>query len=570
MRRSSSYPRSSDVARVFAPPSFVAEDVSPKWIDAMYGLPDDVVVALEFGSPGTDKRQVDTAILGPHGIDVVEVKNKRGTVIAQDHGPWIIDEDDGRRTEIPLNTFKQRRENPWDQADNTATDFKNGIVTLHGYPRNAKVFPVVAIPEGRAATRLRWRQFVNGVNGVEDLPKKLRSLRPHNATKGEHRAVWTHDDRLRLVDRLGLIEVGIATVEGTVIDARSGTSVLGASISVNGTRVTSDDKGRFRFAVPAGTHVVEVDGAGLSTPLRFETSFGHGRHPDFELRVDRDEPRDAAFDASTAEMLAGLVQRLDAESGEREVLWDLFSEKLEQIRSERQITPPTTVPLDTVLDELRSIREALSAMQVGQGSEVSRGTVERGMELIRVLEQDASLAYRPIAHAHAVTVDVAEHTPPTRRRTVVQNVQTRRRWAPVVTIAVLAMLAVGATAWWTDRTANADVRTASTAPLVTSPTSDAPRPSTATTIPEGAALQTNATLPGVPVALAPASTVDQGARPIDRSTCPTAHPIKGNVNASGERIFHVIGQMYYDATHPETCFTTEEDALAAGFRASLR
>jgi len=558
------------VARVFAPPSFVAEDVSSKWIDAMYALPDDVVVALEFGSPGHDKRQVDTAVLGPHGIDVVEVKNKRGAVIAQDHGPWTIIEDDGRRTEIPLNTFKQRRENPWDQADNTATDFKQGIVTLHGYPRNAKVFPAVAIPEGRPATRLRWRQFVNGVNGVEDLPKKLRSLRPHGATKGEHRAVWTHDDRLRLVDRLGLIELGIATVEGTVIDARNGASILGARISVNGTRVTSDDQGRFRFAVPAGTHVVEVDGADLTTPVRFETTFGHGRHPDFALRIARDEPRAPGLDASTAEMLAGLVQRLDSESGEREALWELFSDKLEQIRSERQPAPPTAVPLDTVLDELRSIREALSAMQAGDGSEVSEGTVERGMELIRVLERDASLALHANAHVDAMTVDVAEHATPTLRSVVAPSLRRRWQWKPVITIAVVAMLAVGATAWWIDRAANADARTPWSAPLATSPVSDAPLRSTTTTTPEGGSRQTNATLPGVPVASPSVPTLDRSVSPINRSTCPTTHPIKGNVNAGGEQIFHVIGQMYYSATHPEACFATETDAISAGFRASLR
>lgn len=47
--------------------------------------------------------------------------------------------------------------------------------------------------------------------------------------------------------------------------------------------------------------------------------------------------------------------------------------------------------------------------------------------------------------------------------------------------------------------------------------------------------------------------------------------IKGNISASGERIYHVPGQRYYDATvvwplRGERWFCSEAEARAAGWR----
>lgn len=46
--------------------------------------------------------------------------------------------------------------------------------------------------------------------------------------------------------------------------------------------------------------------------------------------------------------------------------------------------------------------------------------------------------------------------------------------------------------------------------------------------------------------------------------------IKGNINASGEKIYHVPGGQFYDRTYAEACFATRADAEAAGYRASRR
>lgn len=49
--------------------------------------------------------------------------------------------------------------------------------------------------------------------------------------------------------------------------------------------------------------------------------------------------------------------------------------------------------------------------------------------------------------------------------------------------------------------------------------------------------------------------------------------IKGNVSTTGERIYHVPGQKYYDdtrisASHGERWFCSEAEARAAGWRRS--
>ncbi len=45
-------------------------------------------------------------------------------------------------------------------------------------------------------------------------------------------------------------------------------------------------------------------------------------------------------------------------------------------------------------------------------------------------------------------------------------------------------------------------------------------------------------------------------------------PIKGNINARREKIYHLPGQVSYDRTEAEETFATEEEAQAAGYRRS--
>ncbi|WP_346015061.1 hypothetical protein [Metabacillus halosaccharovorans] len=46
--------------------------------------------------------------------------------------------------------------------------------------------------------------------------------------------------------------------------------------------------------------------------------------------------------------------------------------------------------------------------------------------------------------------------------------------------------------------------------------------------------------------------------------------IRGNISSSGEKIYHVPGGEYYDATVAEEKFCTQAEAMAAGYRKSKR
>lgn len=53
-------------------------------------------------------------------------------------------------------------------------------------------------------------------------------------------------------------------------------------------------------------------------------------------------------------------------------------------------------------------------------------------------------------------------------------------------------------------------------------------------------------------------------------SCPSGYSIKGNVNQTGAKIYHLPGGEFYSATQPERCFATEAAAQADGFRRSQR
>lgn len=55
-----------------------------------------------------------------------------------------------------------------------------------------------------------------------------------------------------------------------------------------------------------------------------------------------------------------------------------------------------------------------------------------------------------------------------------------------------------------------------------------------------------------------------------RAQTPGGGRIKGNINREGERIYHLPGQANYDRVEAEFLFESEEQAQAAGFRASQR
>lgn len=65
------------------------------------------------------------------------------------------------------------------------------------------------------------------------------------------------------------------------------------------------------------------------------------------------------------------------------------------------------------------------------------------------------------------------------------------------------------------------------------------------------------------------SSKQQASGPTETSG-PEGKTIKGNINAKGEKIYHVPGSSGYEQTKAEMWFATEEEAKAAGFRAPKR
>lgn len=53
-------------------------------------------------------------------------------------------------------------------------------------------------------------------------------------------------------------------------------------------------------------------------------------------------------------------------------------------------------------------------------------------------------------------------------------------------------------------------------------------------------------------------------------SCEDYGVVRGNVSQSGELIYHLPGDQYYDVTVPEQCFATPSDAQESGYRHSLR
>lgn len=52
-----------------------------------------------------------------------------------------------------------------------------------------------------------------------------------------------------------------------------------------------------------------------------------------------------------------------------------------------------------------------------------------------------------------------------------------------------------------------------------------------------------------------------------RPRCSADRPVLGNINSRGLRIYHTLASPYRRMVQPDQCFATEEEAIAAGFRA---
>ncbi|GGB20927.1 hypothetical protein GCM10011492_08590 [Flexivirga endophytica] len=115
-------------------------------------------------------------------------------------------------------------------------------------------------------------------------------------------------------------------------------------------------------------------------------------------------------------------------------------------------------------------------------------------------------------------------------------------------------------------------RTAATSKATATSTSTSRRAAQPPAAPRAtSAPRSTTTAPPVAVQPAPRHTTTRAPVPLKATTTTGACNIKGNISSSGEKIYHVPGQRYYDVTKislgkGERWFCSESDAVAAGWR----
>jgi hypothetical protein len=679
------------MARIYAPHSFKASNVNAAFYRFLEALDDNAVVLLEFVSQGPATRQVDCAVLSSAGVDLLEVKDKRGRVMGYAHAPWEVIDDQGRHDQI-VNLKGGQRENPYEQASNTANDFQACLRSLLN-GRRVPVYPIVVIPTAHPSSTFENHHQTWVANGVEELAQKMRAYR-HRYDK----RLLSQDEIMRVVERLRLSPVGLAFLEGRALDRATGKGIAGVEIRLFGEQLaedlveTTDDQGRFRATVPIGTLTLD-----FRPPFPYE-----GRRFTYEARQGQNRIQDQEFSSiapatpaapdpreelgklleqvqqllarssvkAEVEASKTILEVLERERREREALYELILEQASRPQQSSSSDPHP--PSQELLNELQEIRRLLGQITEARTPQERSQAVHQVQTLLPQLFDRPFTAAAPSTAARAAPVEVIEARPAdtVRRRTA--------RWP--LALALLPLVILGGWLAWprpagdtpvpsaaahetekpmatglegarttvsspSSRTVSAPAPDVRESPAVNpSPTpASEPRPTpratpqplaartpepdvkapdkasagrlqpktptppapTARSVPQATPEPTvqvtpprsepktststagpppGEPLPGAPLEPEPSATpvaeplpgealpgqplaASQGVAPVG-AYCPATHPVKGNLSYSGERIYHLPNQEYYDKTKPEVCFATAGEAEQAGFRPS--
>lgn len=128
------------MARFFIPASSEsAHDIPLEVIDCLGRLNDEHTILL---NPQFE-READIIVFTKHAAHVIEIKDKRGTIVVDQNDRWYVD------GEPIVNVFAGREENPPTQAQNTARAFEDKLKQIYwryGKKFNGTVAPYVLIP----------------------------------------------------------------------------------------------------------------------------------------------------------------------------------------------------------------------------------------------------------------------------------------------------------------------------------------------------------------------------------------------------------------------------------------
>lgn len=362
------------MAQIFAPHSFKASSINATFYRFLEGLSGDVVVLLEFISQGPSNRQVDCAILSSAGVDLLEVKDKRGRIEGYAAQPWTVT-NRGYTDEI-VNFKEGQRENPFEQAAKTASDFQQYLQRILG--KNISVYPLVVIPEAHPESRFERHHQTYVANGVAEIEVKLRAYQ-----KRFQKNALTKEDIKKVVDQLGLSSVGIAILEGRVVDRDTRKGIAGVEVRFNGEQigdglsVLTDDEGKYQAALPVGTVEIHLKPAQPYEELsfRYDAQQGKCRLKDIELVATASNRASESPEQHTQD-IRRLLEQLDKERQEREALYDLL---LEQSSQPKQ-SGSDSADVQKVIDELNEIRGMLSRLNESQ-------TLQEQQELTKQVHQ---------------------------------------------------------------------------------------------------------------------------------------------------------------------------------------
>lgn len=677
------------MAKIYAKPSFKASSVNADFYRFLEKLDDDVVVMLEFQSPGPKRRQVDCAILSPGGIDLVEVKDKRGVIQASPNGRWKVTLRD--ETQDIFNIKDGIEENPYDQAERTADDVKKGIKET--FKLQPHVYPMVLVPRRNPASRFEPPHYVvKAANGMDEFKLALRAM-----DRSLSNPTWRPSSYSVIPEKLGLGEVGLAYLEGKVTNARTNQTIPGAIVTFTGDglkeelelRVSSD--GHFKAVVPVGEVNLRVIANGflpneyphnacsgsntlyirLEPEPQAQTQDIHEEVAELKsmwLQFFEEQSRrnsELAIDQKLAAGFEALKQAQEAGRADQQAVYDLLLETL------TARNPGTPINLEPILSQLAAIQQRLeSILSNPHSTPAQRQEARAELVLLSRLNQVAmpTAPAAPPIPVRAIPVERRAHKP-------------KRSFPPrYVGLAVTALVCLSLLGFWLGRpTATPQPGSVSTEKPFLAPSPSAtelakpkdaqPRPSTLvrvtkptaqskpqapspipkaqpvasnpkpaarepqaapkatpkrspevpavraepSTRPSGTARQTVAKptenpvapkansstirspaktqaeplpgepLPGEPLASnpvvrSPMPSDDSlpgepleslgGVNPSGKYTCPSSHPVKGNVNYAGARYYHLPDEQFYSRTAPETCFSSAEQAESFGFIAS--
>ncbi len=579
---------------IFAKPSFRASSLSNVFYEYLESLGDDTEVLLEFVSLGPDKRQIDCAILSPKGVDLIEVKNKWGKVTGRANCEWQVEY--RGKVEAIYNVKRGVRENPFGQADHSARDFKEGIRWFTH--KDIPVYPLVLIPQGHPQSFFERHNFVYHANGVAELPAKLRALHPKRPE--QH---WDRAQRRALIEHLGLSEVGLARVVGELLDQHTGEGIAGARVRFESAPATetgqepstlTNDRGEFSAMLPVGHMrlVIQPPEPYLSRKVPKEATQGFNKLDPIRLTSrDHSSPPNEVFGKTLEEIKVQLHQlnqrprdsfREEFKQEVQDELQDqgdtlrLLSSEFRRLenRLEQPVEPsredPCVRDARDLKQQLTDPRTPLDKVTGTTTQSRAQQAVEHGPVPERKVQLGSSAEPGQALHNESLT-DVSSE--PSRS----QPFRKRSRRLGLLYVSAAFLVLAGAGTWFTaqERPEQGILAVPTERRVGQTPAAQ----SSFVTRLQNLFYQ-RSTLPGQPVLLEtesqrlPEQAVLErphaGASAISSHACPQSHPLKGNVNAQGVKIYHRPSQTYYGVTVPEACFASSEEALRAGFRASKK